>query len=359
MQVRVTSTDEGALRCGWCSEPLGDGVERACPECRARTHEACANELGPACPTLGCSLSSARATPPKDAAPPLRGWRLAWRRLRAPIIGLVLGLGLVRGLERARLASLTPAERAERAHDHCERAGELSREAVARLGLAGPIYLPPDVMQEMIDEYSRALELDPTHVEALHSRAYWHLYKHEGSAALADYDQLLELDPGNSEAWYQRGGIHCGRGDHARAIADYTRSIELAPNPYLAMRGARARCHEHLGDFSAALADLQAEGGGDHYRIARCLAALGRHAEAVKHYDVVLARSAGAAETTYERGLSRFAAGDRAGALEDFQRAFRSGTSIASDRAREHMAAQPGDSLSAALLEALGPESGR
>ena len=286
---------------------------------------------------------------PNPEGPP--AWLRAWRWTRAPLLGLLLGWGVVKGVDRLRIARLSPQERSALAHEHCLRAQAISDEACRRLGV-GPINLPEDVIDDMIDEYSRALEIDSGHLEALHDRAYWRSYSGAPRGALRDYDELLRLDPGNALAWYQRGGLHCSGGDHAAAISDYTRSLEIqAHRPGSAVLGARARCRRETGDWTGALADLEADGGYDSLGIADCLQALGRHDEAVKAYDRYLRNSA-APEVLYRRGRSRFAAGNRTGAIEDFTGACQQdGPARAEAEAfvREH----PGDPMSDALREAL------
>lgn len=47
--------------------------------------------------------------------------------------------------------------------------------------------------------------------------------------ALQDYTKAIELDPGFAEAYYNRGVSHYELGRYAEAIADFTRAIELNP----------------------------------------------------------------------------------------------------------------------------------
>ncbi|MBI2922292.1 MAG: tetratricopeptide repeat protein [Planctomycetes bacterium] len=280
-------------------------------------------------------------------------WLRAWRHVRAPLLGLLLGWGVVKGVDRLRIARLSPQERSQLAHEHCVRAQAICDEECLTRNV-GPIILPEDVIEEMIDEYSRALEIDSGHLEALHSRAYWREFIGDPAGALDDYDDLLRRDAGNALAWYQRGGLLCDRGDHTAAIADYTRSLEIQPHrPGSAVLGARARCRRESGDWRGALADLEAEGGYDRLSIADCRQALGEHAEAVKGYDAWL-RSSSSTEILYRRGVSKFSIGDRDGALEDFTRACQNDGSPRADALtfiREH----PGDPMSDLLQEALRP----
>lgn len=276
-----------------------------------------------------------------------------WRHFRAPLLGLLLGWGVVKGVDRVRLARLSPQERSQLAHEHCVRAQAICDEQCLTRNVA-PIILPEDVIEEMIDEYSRALDIDSGHLEALHSRAYWRKFAGDPAGALDDYDELLRRDPGNALAWYQRGGLHCGRGDHAAAIADFTRSLEIQPHhPGSAVLGARARCRRESCDWRGALADLAAEGDFDQLSIADCRQALGEHAEAVKAYDAWL-RNSSSTEVLYRRGVSKFATGDRDGALEDFTRACQHDGPPRAD-AQTFIREHPGSPMSDLLQEALRP----
>ena len=75
--------------------------------------------------------------------------RRAWRWLRAPLIGLALGLAVVKGVDKLRIARLSPKERAFAAREHCRRAQEICDKESARLGV-GPINLPREVMGDMV-----------------------------------------------------------------------------------------------------------------------------------------------------------------------------------------------------------------
>jgi tetratricopeptide (TPR) repeat protein len=261
-----------------------------------------------------------------------------WRRARwllPALLGLILAPAVV---ERLRLMSLTPAQRA---HEHCVRAAEIAGRATTRPGVRMN-NLPREVEDEMLEEYLRALEIDPTHIDALQQRIRLR-------PSSSDHDRLIELEPTNARLWIERAKFRVGTDDEG-AIADYSRAIELDPR---ASRFGRADCHLRRGDFAAALADYQTD-GGEPYGIASCLAGLGRHAEALPYFDAYMAAHPDLADLHYERGVSRFAAGDAAGAHEDFERAVRSEWTL--KRAHERIAAHPGEPLTKALIEALGLE---
>jgi tetratricopeptide (TPR) repeat protein len=292
--------------------------------------------------------------PPTGAKP-----RRAWRWLRAPLVGLALGLALVKGVQRWQISRLTAEERASAAHAHCERAQEISDEACQRLKVA-PIYLPKDVMGDMIREYSRALDIDPNHLEALDGRAYWRWFRGDSDEALEDYNEFLRREPGNALVWYQRGRLRCERGDHKGAIEDFTRSLQIEPRrPGSAVLGARARCRRETGEWKGAIEDLVADGGYDHLSLGDCHQALQDHAAAVAEFSAYL-KTSDAPNVRWRRGWSRFATGDRAGALDDFRFACASDCEMRR-RAEDFILQKPLDPMTAVLKEALvlQPERGQ
>jgi Flp pilus assembly protein TadD len=84
-------------------------------------------------------------------------------------------------------------------------------------------------LDEAIDDYSRALELDPSNALAYNNRGIvWHR-KDELENAIADYDRAIELDPEDAVAYNNRGLAWEEAGELDKAIDDYNRAIELDP----------------------------------------------------------------------------------------------------------------------------------
>lgn len=73
--------------------------------------------------------------------------------------------------------------------------------------------------------------------------------------AMADYDRAVRDDPSNAEAYYVRGFAQLSHGDALlKAIDDFTKAIELKPD-YARAYLMRGRAYRTLGDEEKAEAD--------------------------------------------------------------------------------------------------------
>ncbi|MCF1597989.1 ATP-binding protein [Streptomyces muensis] len=110
--------------------------------------------------------------------------------------------------------------------------------------------------------------------------------------ALDEYDRALALDPRSARAHYGRGVTHGALGDAAAALADLERAEELRPDATWII---------------------------DEYALT--LQRLGRHDDVVAACDRVIALEPVHAMAWAVRAYSRFEMGDAEGALRDFDRA--------------------------------------
>jgi tetratricopeptide (TPR) repeat protein len=58
-----------------------------------------------------------------------------------------------------------------------------------------------------IEDYTTAIELNPSHCRAYYNRAFSHDKLHQYEAAISDYTQALEIEPGNATALHNRGSL--------------------------------------------------------------------------------------------------------------------------------------------------------
>ena len=107
--------------------------------------------------------------------------------------------------------------------------------------------------------FDRAVEADPTNVEARRQLALARIDAGQFDQAQAAYEELLALDPTQAPAHLELGQLHASRGRPQEAIRHLTRATELAP------------------DYKQA-----------HYQLALLLDRSGRPREALERYERVL-----------------------------------------------------------------------
>lgn len=122
-----------------------------------------------------------------------------------------------------------------------------------------------------LDEFNRAVELDPYNAQALYGRALIYQANHQHDFAIADFsaasgltpqkvepllgratsylalgkvkeaaadlDEASEADPHNVQVWTTRGQAYERLGDKAKAAASYTRAVSLRPRDDVARSG--------------------------------------------------------------------------------------------------------------------------
>ncbi len=87
--------------------------------------------------------------------------------------------------------------------------------------------------ERAVDDFSRAVELDPNYAEAYFSRGvlYWRELRN-AYRAIRDMSRVLELAPQWAEALFNRAMAYQIRGDHEQAIADLEQYLVEGHNPY-------------------------------------------------------------------------------------------------------------------------------
>ena len=91
-----------------------------------------------------------------------------------------------------------------------------------------------------VDDFSRAIELDPEYADAYFSRGvlYWREVRN-AYRAIRDMTRVLELAPHRAEALFNRAMAHQMRGDHDLAIADLERYLAEGSDAYWRESAAR------------------------------------------------------------------------------------------------------------------------
>jgi tetratricopeptide (TPR) repeat protein len=104
-----------------------------------------------------------------------------------------------------------------------------------------------------IENYGRAIELNPGYVPAYYNRAGAHYAKADYDHAIEDYGRAIQLKPNYSEAFNNRGIAYLAKGALDKAIADFSAAIGLNSNNVTAVVN---RGHMYATDGQFELADV-------------------------------------------------------------------------------------------------------
>ncbi len=109
--------------------------------------------------------------------------------------------------------------------------------------------------REAIELFTRALELDPTMIDALLYRGFFRYGVGETEQALSDFDTALQLDPQNASSYQMLGVIRSDAGYYEKALELFNRVIELDPD-YPSIYFHRGLSYVFLGNLDEAISDL-------------------------------------------------------------------------------------------------------
>jgi len=90
--------------------------------------------------------------------------------------------------------------------------------------------------QSAIDNYTKAIELDPEYAAAYANRAAAYHNIGQTQQAIDDYTKAMEINP-KLDAYCNRGKAYGKQGEYQQAIDDFTKAIKLNPELSDAYRG--------------------------------------------------------------------------------------------------------------------------
>jgi len=93
----------------------------------------------------------------------------------------------------------------------------------------GGDYILKGQMDAGIDEYNKALEINPNLAMAYRFRGFAYARKRLYDKAITDYTKALEINPRLTSAYYNRGLAYQINGQYEKAISDFNKAIELNP----------------------------------------------------------------------------------------------------------------------------------
>ncbi|MFD6285945.1 BREX system ATP-binding domain-containing protein [Streptomyces sp. NPDC060205] len=161
--------------------------------------------------------------------------------------------------------------------------------------------------RQALEEYGRALELDPHLAWAHYGRGYTHQLLDDFPAALAALDRADELAPDTGWIISARAETYRLAGRFEEAVPDFDRAVALVPADADPLTG-RAVTRHALGRYDEALADfdralgIEPDNAWALVRRARLRRARGEPAEAFADYDRAVRVAPDAAWVASERG---------------------------------------------------------
>ena len=83
--------------------------------------------------------------------------------------------------------------------------------------------------EKALEDFSRAIEIDPSRADGFVGRANTLNTLKRYEEALRDFDIAIEIDPKLANAYVNRGSAYSHLGQYEKAITDYEKGLELDP----------------------------------------------------------------------------------------------------------------------------------
>lgn len=122
---------------------------------------------------------------------------------------------------------------------------------------AGQVYARTGDLERAVEQYTLAMEMDPSYSEYYNDRGNLYLRMGRLPEAERDYLQAIELSPPYAEVWFNLGQCYGRQGRTAAAECAFARAVDLDPGRAEAWTNL-ARAHQALGRPDEALAAYDA-----------------------------------------------------------------------------------------------------
>ncbi len=175
--------------------------------------------------------------------------------------------------------------------------------------------------ERAIEEFSRAIQLNPNDALAYHERGYTYSQLRKYERAIQDFTQAIQLDPFDASAYNYRGQVYSRLRDYEKAIRDFTQAIVESPaDSYDHLLGLHERAKAYfdaenyslaIGDYTQALTvendhSLSQFGLAHTNLVNRGMSyhEIGNYSESIRDYTSAIELSPDVAKTYYLRALS-------------------------------------------------------
>ncbi len=179
---------------------------------------------------------------------------------------------------------------------------------------------------EALTAYERAIEFDPKNAVAWANKGFALNYLGRHSEALAASDQVTSLEPSNAAPWNNKGYALQRLGRHVEALAAFVQASRLDPSYAIAWNNAGYSLH-HLGRYAEALAaydraiELDPVYASAWHNKGNTLNRIGRHSDALSAFDRAIQLDPGYAYAWNNKGTTLLELGRYEEALAAFGRA--------------------------------------
>lgn len=180
----------------------------------------------------GCSFDLGSLSPEKDK--PQEAPKAAATAAESPVSP---GSVSEAQAHTAKAQALAKSGETAAALDEFNRAVELDPYNAQALYGRALIYQGNNEHNFAIADFSASSGLNPQKVEPLLGRAVSYLALGKVKEAAADLDEASESDPHNAQVWTTRGQVYERLGDRAKAAASYTKAVSLRPRDDTARSG--------------------------------------------------------------------------------------------------------------------------
>lgn len=119
---------------------------------------------------------------------------------------------------------------------------------------AGDQFYTDELYTEAIEEYSKAIDINPYDRIAWYNRALSRHKLKDVPGAIADLNRILALESGFVSAYFLRGSYYYDLEDYRRSKSDFTSIISVRPNSALSYR-KRGTVRFQMKDRNGALKD--------------------------------------------------------------------------------------------------------
>lgn len=177
-----------------------------------------------------------------------------------------------------------------------------------------------------IEDYSKAIALDPTNINTYLLRSYVYYLSGQQDLALQDLNDTVRLDPDSTNLLSNRADLKKNIGDFSGAIEDLSKAIQIDPNDYDAYIERGKLYSEIIIDFQEAIADfdtairINPEVAVAFYYRGVAYSNLGEYSKALEDINESIRLNPSKNEIIKTRGQIYRRIGDYQSALNDFEK---------------------------------------